>query len=537
MSVNSAVSAQPERVGRITLLAHWVASLTGWRRSALACGLGICAAGALPPAHGLPLLVVAFTGLAWLIAGSRSPWRAALAGWWFGFGHFVVGTYWIGAALLTDASRFGWLVVPAIGGLSAGFALFPALAALVVRISGARGAGLVAALAVAWTVVEWLRGHILSGFPMNLIGTAWTVSDGMIQVVSITGAYGLSFVTILAAASPSAVCDPKGPAQISARRWWAPTAALLLLAAIWLGGTIRLSLEPRHDHPDAALRLVQANIAQELKWRPEAREAALTKHMRMTLGAGRNALQYVIWPETAVSYFLSDSPELRAALGALMPRGGLLITGALRRSVNDADQPQLWNSLHALRPDGSIAATYDKHHLVPFGEYVPLRNILSLSKIVYGDTDYSSGPGPSTLRLPGLPPVSVLICYEAIFPGDAVNSDDRPGWLLNVTNDGWFGNTAGPYQHFQAARLRAIEEGLPLVRAANTGISAVIDAHGRIVGRLALGTEGVLDVSLPKALAGPTWYARVGDLTILVVLVVFGLAIALRAYPRRQIHH
>jgi len=238
----------------------------------------------------------------------------------------------------------------------------------------------------------------------------------------------------------------------------------------------------------------------------------------------------VIWPETAVPYYLSDSSELRVALSKLVPPDGLLISGALRRSVDSTNRPQLWNSLHALAPDASLVATYDKHHLVPFGEYVPLRNVLGLSKLVHGDVDYSSGPGPRTLLLPGLPPMSPLICYEGIFPGDVIDSANRPEWLLNVTNDGWFGNTAGPYQHFQAARLRAIEEGLPLVRAANTGISAVVDAHGRIVGKLALGTEGVLDAALPKALDYLTPYARVGDTIILAVLALCGGIIALRRY-------
>lgn len=523
MSSNAADDRALRRghAGWFRSLAKSVAGLTGWRRSALAFGLGIAAAGGLPPAHGLPLLVIAFTGLAWLIAGSRSPWRAALAGWWFGFGHFLCGTYWIGAALLTDASRFGWMVAPAVIGLSAGFALFPAIAALAVRLCRLRGIWRIVGLAVAWTAVEWLRGHILTGFPMNLIGTTWTISDGMIQIAALTGAYGLSFITVLAAASPAAFADPApgNPAPVAKRPWLFPAACLLLLIGIWVGGTVRLSLAEPGVASGPIVRIVQANIPQRLKWRDGARERGLVKHVRLSAADGRTQPDVILWPEAAVPFFLSSDGALRAMLGGIVPPGGLLITGAPRRGRDGSGAPALWNSLHAMDRGGRVLATYDKHHLVPFGEFVPLRNVLGLSKIVYGETDYSRGPGPQTIHLPGLPSFSPLICYEAIFPGQVVDDDDRPDLLLNITNDGWFGQTAGPHQHFQAARLRAVEEGLPLIRAANTGISAVIDGHGRVVRRLGLGKEGIIDAHIPTPLAGTTPYSRAGDWIVLAVIV------------------
>ena len=503
--------------GFIVALVNHVAALDGWQRSALGFCLGVGAAGALPPAHALPLLVPAFAGLLWLIASAPSPWRAALSGWWFGFGHFLAACYWVGAALLTDPDKFAWLAVPAVIGLAAGLALFPALASLAVYLSRREGFARVLLFAVAWTAAEWLRGHVLSGFPMNLIGTTWTVSEGMIQMAAVTGVWGLSFVTILAAAAPALLAERRDGGEIT-KSWRWPAATIVILALIWIGGTARLAQQDAPAPESAKLLIVQANIPQELKWRADARQASLEKHMRLTLAEPPGTFSHVIWPETAVPYDVSNDPRRAGWLAAAVPEGGLLITGALRRG-GDSARSQVWNSLHAIDGAGNITATYDKHHLVPFGEYMPLRSIMSFAKLTHGNLDFSSGPGAQTLQVSGLPPFSPLICYEAIFPGGVAPTDARPGWLLNLTNDGWFGNTAGPYQHLEAARLRAVEEGLPLVRAANTGISAVIDPFGRTIGRLALGTEGVLHAALPGAL-GRTPYAIIGDWTMILVLII-----------------
>jgi apolipoprotein N-acyltransferase len=220
----------------------------------------------------------------------------------------------------------------------------------------------------------------------------------------------------------------------------------------------------------------------------------------------------VVWPETAARYLLDRSPELRLALGGAAPPGGLLITGMPRAEPASGQVERIWNSLGVLDRAGNILATYDKFHLVPWGEYVPWRRVFPfIDKLTPGSLDFSAGPGPRTLHLPGLPPVGALICYEVVFPGRVVDPGDRPAWLLNLTNDAWYGDSFGPYQHLVAARLRAVEEGLPLVRAANTGISAVIDPYGRVRASLGLGLAGVLDADLPAALPGATVYARFGD--------------------------
>ena len=509
---------------RFAALARTVGAATGWRRSALAAALGALSATALPPGHALPLLLISFTGLVWLIQASRSPWRAAVVGWWFGFAHFLIGLYWIGAAFLTDPSRFGWLMAPAVIGLSAFFALFPALAAFAVRLNRLPIAGRVIALAVAWTAAEWLRGNILSGFPMNLMGTVWMPSIGMIQSTALFGVYGLSFVTILAAAAPASLAVPRADDRPGRRPWLLPAVAFALLGAIWVGGQARLALAPDLAPTEVNLRLVQANVDQARKWEDGAREAALARHVVLSHEPGFHEADIVIWPEAAATFLLDESRTLMDFVSRAAPPGGHVITGAPRRTRSAGRTIAYWNSLHALSPAGAIIASYDKHHLVPFGEYMPLRVIVNLRVLTFGAVDSSSGPGPRTLRLPGVPPFSPLICYEAIFPGEVVadgaTPNERPQWLLNVTNDAWFGHTAGPYQHFQAARLRAVEEGMPLVRAANTGISAVVDSYGRVVGRLGLGETGVLDAPLPPALETRTPMARLGGWTLAILLLL-----------------
>ena len=521
---------------RFAAVAHTLGAASGWRRSGIAAGLGAVSATALPPGHALPLLVVSFTGLVWLIHASRSPWRAAIAGWWFGFAHFLFSIYWIGAAMLTDPSRFGWMVAPAVIGLSAGFALFPALAAFAARLPALPIAGRVLALAVTWTAAEWLRGNILTGFPMNLMGTVWMPSVGMIQSAAVVGVYGLSFVTVLAAASPAALVSPLGDERRGRRPWLLPAIAFGLMAAIWVGGQARLALAPDRAPTEVNLRLVQANIDQTRKWEDGAREAGLAHHVVLSHEPGLDEVDVVIWPETAVPFFMDESATLQAFVSRAAPLGGYVITGAPRRTRSVGRTIAVWNSLHALGPAEAITASYDKHHLVPFGEYMPLRGIINLRRLAYGAVDSSAGPGARTLSLPGVPPFSPLICYEAIFPGEVVADDappgERPQWLLNITNDAWFGHTAGPYQHFQAARLRAVEEGMPLVRAANTGISAVVDSYGRVVGRLGLGEIGVLDAPLPPALAAPTPMARFGD-WILAILLLLATAATLAIGIRR----
>ena len=306
--------------------------------------------------------------------------------------------------------------------------------------------------------------------------------------------------------------------------------SLLLIA---IGGNVRLWLHNVPSSTNIKLMVVQANIEQELKWNPQTKNKALEKHMSMTIDARPSNNTYIIWPETAVPYDISNNPDLAKWLATAIPKNGMLITGALRKSIAQVNRRkvQIWNSLYALNPNGMIVASYDKHHLVPFGEYMPIRNIMSFAKLTYGDTDFSPGTGPKTLSILNLPAFSPLICYEAIFPGEVTAADTRPAWLLNITNDGWFGSTAGPYQHLQAARFRAVEEGLPMIRAANTGISAAFDPFGRRIAHLPLNHEGVLNILLPKEI-GATPFAILGNWVLLIIsLIALGI-VAVRTILR-----
>jgi len=279
--------------------------------------------------------------------------------------------------------------------------------------------------------------------------------------------------------------------------------------------------------PEVRLRLVQPSIPHALKWRSDQRAANLRLQAEMSLGPGHDDRTLIIWPETAVPYLLAAEPRLREELAALVPPGGYLVTGAPRVDPERPDA-EIWNSLHALDGSGQIAATYDKVHLVPFGEYTPLRSLLGLAKLTAGTRDFSAGPGLASLALPGVPPFSPLICYEVIFPGAVIppsGQGPRPRWLLNLTNDAWFGDSSGPYQHFASARIRAVEEGIPLIRAANNGISAVIDPYGRVVGQINLNDRGVLDAQLPEAAKQRTVYSYAGNALYLIHLLLIACVI------------
>lgn len=483
--------------------------------------LGALVALALPPFEVWPLLV-GFAGLLHLIRRQDRAGHALLLGWCFGFGHFLAGLYWIGIAFFTDAERFGLLAVPAVLLLCAGLALYPALAAWLTALVRWRSPAAAAlALAVAWTATEALRGVLFGGFPWNLIGYAWLGSSAISQVAAATGVYGLSLLAVILGALPAALLEPGG--WRAGRRAVAAAGGILILA--WAGGMLRLSDAGNTPADGVRLRLVQGNVEQDLKWQPELRAQWFRRHLELSAEAPDD-IDLVIWPESASPYPLEQDPEARRLIGLVVPPGGLLVTGANRYDL--ASKPaRAWNSLYVLDDQGTIVARYDKQDLVPFGEFLPLRDVfgrLGLDKLTAGTIDFAPGPGRQTLAPADLPAFSPLICYEVIFSGRVLDPQARPRWLLNITNDAWFGRSSGPYQHLAMARLRAIEEGLPLVRAANTGISAVIDPWGRFEASLGLGRTGVLDVSLPRPLPELTLFARFGRWTAVAVIALAALA-------------
>ncbi len=477
----------------------------------LACMAGGLTVLTLPPFSLLIAVPVAFSAL-FLVLRNASTLRAFLVGWAFGLGQFGLGISWIAESFYVDAERFGALALPAVAGLSAGLAIFPAIAAaLFAGLAQRRPLSGIAAsllLATCWVAGEWLRGHVLTGFPWNLAAYALVDYATLRQPAAWVGSYGLSFLTVLVGVMPGAAYSAV-PRQRSA------ILALCTMAVIgfWGAGTLRLGTEA--PSPGVDLRIVQGNVPQREKWAPGNREATLERYLDLSSRSGN--VDLLLWPETTFPGFLDEDAAARARITGSLPEGTLLLTGVPDRVEIDAGT-RYFNTVQAYDSSGEILTGYAKHHLVPFGEYVPFRGWLPIARLTEGLGDFTPGPGPRTLALPGAPLVAVAICYEIIFPGHVVDVLFRPDWIFNATNDAWFGTSIGPEQHLAAARMRAVEEGLPVVRAANTGISAIIDANGDVVARLDTGETGVIDASLPGARA-PTPYARFGDWTMLVLIV------------------
>ncbi len=524
----------------IARLANTVVLAYGWQRAAIAFFAGAASALALAPINAWPVLFLTVPVLVWLVDGSASGrWGGALAaagaGWCFGFGYFLAGLYWVGYAFLVDAKTFGWLLPIAVAGLPAYLALFTALGLAVARLVWVRGPTRVLALASALTVAEWLRGHVLSGFPWNAFGYALTQPLALAQSVSLAGVWGLTFLAVAICATPALFADDRSDTP---HPWRPLLAGLAVLAALTGYGAVRLWTHPTEFVAKVKLRIMQPDLQQDQKFNYSAKAQVMARYLALSDRAtgpqsnGVHDVTHLIWPESAFPFFLTREPDVLAQIVGLLQPGTVLITGAVRAAENTRVN-EAYNSVYVIDHDGSILGIYDKVHLVPFGEYLPFQRLLEklglrqLTKQVGG---FQSGDRRRAMTVPGAPKMLPLICYEAIFPGAAVPRGERPGWLVNVTNDGWFGISSGPYQHFQQARMLAVAEGLPLVRAANTGISAVIDPFGRIIGSLPLGSEGVLDSRLPRPIA-PTFYARFGDSALLLFLIASILIVG-----RRRLH-
>ena len=529
----------------ITRLAHWIVLSWGWRRALVAFSAGAVSVLAMAPFDAWPLLFFTFPILVWLVDGAAGgrlgglP-SAAIAGWWFGFGYFLAGLYWVGYAFLVDAKTFGWLLPFAVIALPAAMACYTGLGLALARMLWTRGPTRLIALAVALTAAEWLRGHLFSGFPWNVYGYALTGPLVLAQSAALIGIWGLTFLAVAVFASPAVFADDRP----DSRRPWLPMAlGIAILAALATYGAWRLGRTPTAFVDNVRLRIMQPNLQQDDKFNYSAKQRVMSHYLELSdrstgpQSTGVRDATHLIWPESAFPFLLTREPDALAQIAALIPEGTVLITGAVRAPELPPGQKieRAYNSIYVIDHDGSILSVYDKIHLVPFGEYLPFQDFLEklglmqLTKLPGG---FIAGERRRPMPVPRAPRMLPFLCYEIIFPGETVPDNERPGWLLNLTNDGWFGISSGPYQHLQQARVRTIEQGLPLVRAANTGISVVIDPLGRIVKSLPLGTEGIMDASLPRRIDA-TLYARTGDSGVALVIGAALIIIIRRRVKRR----
>ena len=479
----------------------------------------------MAPFYLLPLMAVGYSVLVLLIDGAagQCPTRSAFAaGWFFGFGYFLLGVYWMAYAFFVQAEEFAWMSPFAVLGMPAFLGLFSGAAALVAHRFWRPGWRRVVLFAGVWCVFEYLRGHVLTGLPWNLPGQALAGAPAGAQTAAWYGVYGLSLVATAVAAAPAAWLGAGLPPR---RTTLGLGLALAGTAALYLVGAARLALPAPPADGETFVRIVQPNIPQREKIDWSLRGRNFFRQLNLSEGAAPAGAKrlFVVWPENAVP-LLDEDPGAIEVLDDKLAKNAVLLSGSVRRSTDASGKERYYNSVVAIAPTPEgrrVVDIYDKHHLVPFGEYLPLYdlfNAVGLAQLTpYGDAGFTPGAGPAVMEAGG-PAFSPLVCYEAIFPGAMYPHGDRPQWLLMVTNDAWFGDSSGPRQHLDQARLRSIETGLPMARSANTGISALIDAKGRILARVKLYTQGRIDAALPPAL-GPTLYDRVGDWLFFAMLL------------------
>jgi apolipoprotein N-acyltransferase len=516
----------------------------GWPARALALLAGVAAGVAHPPFGVLPGLLGYALLLALIDAPDARPLRSALfRGWLAGVGYFSVGMWWITEPFMVDAKEQGWMAPFALVLMAGGLALFWAAAAGVYRALKPAGIGRVLVFAGCLAGFEWLRGHVLTGLPWDLPGETWAAGSAPSQAAALVGAYGLTWITLAIAAAPAVLAQPGG------RRGKAVAlgVAALALAGLYGFGVWRLDHAVRPVAGAPMIRVVQANIDQKDKWKPENLQMVFDTYVDLTTRPAAVRPSVVIWPEGALPAVINQLVAPGSAYGARLREalapGQTLLMGANRADIGPSGKDRYFNSLVAFRREDRglrVTGVYDKHHLVPFGEYMPAGDLatkVGFRSLVHMPDDFSAGPPSQPIAPWGLPAVQVLICYEALFPGvtsrGARRSGLRPAWILNISNDSWFGGGSGPLQHLNIASYRAIEEGLPIVRATPTGVSAIIDAYGRIAPRaeLNLGKLGIIDAPLPSALE-ITPFSQSGDLGFWAMLLLSGLALAAKRFRR-----
>ncbi len=510
-----------------------------WLRYATALLFGLLASLSVAPMHLSAVLLISLSALVLLIDASKSAKRplldAALLGWLFGLGMCLPSYTWIANPFYVEAEKYAFLAPVAVIGMAAGMALFIAFSVTLAARFWTNNWSRVLVLAAAWSAGELLRGYILTGFPWNLIVYAWADGLAVVQGASILGPYGLGLVLVALCALPAIAFRPRAdgrpipPAirlvdRVPARVLMACIGGFLLVYGF---GAVRLALAtPDAEANPTVVRLINPNVEQRLKFLPNGE----TRLFEQALGLGQtpadSSVDLIVWPEATTSFDLSASALAQQYIGDMLGEHQLLLAGSSRVAFDPSAGRLFHNSLQVYDTTGALTHIYDKSHLVPFGEYVPIKwffNTIGFEQLTRARGALTPGGGLDTVQPDGAPSFSPLICYEAIFPGHVVGGE-RPDFLLNVSDDSWFGKAWGPRQHFVSARMRTVEEGLPMVRSANQGVSAVIDPYGRIVRHLDPYKEGAIEAGLPPPLS-PTVYAVLGDwMSLIVLLLAAGIA-------------
>lgn len=528
---------------------HAILLADGRRRAALAFGAGAIGAAAMQPIDFFPAFLISFPLLVWLLDAVasegggffRKAFSAGLLGWCFGFGYFVAGLWWLGAAFVIGGDQFIWLMPLGVVGLPAVLALFSALGVMIARLFWSSGALRIFALALGLGVSEWLRGWLFTGFPWNAFGQAFANHLVLAQGLSVIGPEALGALTILIFAVPAVLMTGRNALS----RWTLPVLALAVFAInagfgflrLQSTGGTRVDFSSLSTVPNVKLRIMQPNVAQDIKNTQQSGAAVLEQFFALSdIAKGAHAsgvadVTHLIWPESPFPFVLERTPRALEMIGRFLPATTQLITGSIRAEPLDGAESRYryFNAMQVLDKTGVIG-TYDKVHLVPFGEYLPFESwlrSLGLEQFVHVIGGFTASPARKPLTIAGLPPVIPMICFESIFSQELGADNRGESVFISVTNDAWFGYTFGPYQHLAQARMRAIEYGQPVVRAANSGISAVFDPYGREVASLPLGVADVLDAPLPTGLSNTlyretSWYSFASVMILCVGLALLG---------------
>ncbi|MDD4555779.1 MAG: apolipoprotein N-acyltransferase [Alphaproteobacteria bacterium] len=478
--------------------------------------LGLLAVGALPPYYHLYLLFISFTGFFFLLNQAQTSRKAFTYGYWFGFSFFAFGFSWVGNALLIDAANFGWLYPISLLGSGLFFGFFTAFPAYFTHKFFKNIYCRFLALAIFWTLFEWLRSFILTGFPWNLLGSILAFDITFIQLSDIFGTYGLSLLVVLLCSVPAVFLLERNSKNLILMI----TLLLFIPLGLYTYGSFKLKSNQTIEKSDITIRIVQPSIPQKIKWDEKALKNNLDEYISISKTKSLKDIDFTIWGETASPFPLDMDLQYLEKVTDAVSDSGYLVTGSIRYVYNSTERMyQPANALMVIDKQGNIKDIYDKSHLVPFGEYIPLKKFLPpwIRPITNVVANFKQGSGNKTIKLNNYPSFGGLICYEIIFPSQITDKKNRPQWLVNVTNDGWYGESSGPYQHLVTTQLRAVEEGLTIVRVANSGISAVISKNGEILGEIPLNAKGFLDINLPRNLETETLYSICGNYLIVIL--------------------